>query len=70
MLDDAAKREIVSRMQVITGLDNPGFVLQIKTWLKENDVDIEGTIDERVLAALRRKGPDTGSTVRVREGGF
>lgn len=65
-LDDAAKREIVSRMQVITGLENPGSVQQLKTWLRENDVDIESLGKKEVKALLDKVPPELKEVLELR----
>ena len=65
-LDDAAKREIVNRMQVITGLENPGSVQQLKTWLRENDVDIESLGKKEVKALLDKVPPELKEVLELR----
>ena len=65
-LDEAAKREIVSRMQVITGLENPGSVQQLKSWLKENDVDIESLGKKEVKALLDKVPPELKEVLELR----
>ena len=65
-LDDAAKKEIVSRMQVITGLENPGSVQQLKTWLRENDVDIESLGKKEVKALLDKVPPELKEVLELR----
>ena len=65
-LDDAAKREIISRMQVITGLENPGSVQQLKTWLNDNDVDIESLGKKEVKALLDKVPPELKEVLELR----
>ena len=65
-LDDAAKREIVSRMQVITGLENPGSVQQLKAWLKENNVNIESLGKKEVKALLDKVPPELKEVLALR----
>ena len=65
-LDDAAKREIISRMQVITGLENPGSVQQLKTWLKDNHVDIESLGKKEVKALLDKVPPELKEVLELR----
>ena len=65
-LDDEAKREIVSRMQVITGLENPGSVQQLKTWLKDNHVDIESLGKKEVKALLDKVPPELKEVLELR----
>ena len=65
-LDDAAKREIVSRMQVITGLENPGSIQQLKTWLKDNHVDIESLGKKEVKALLDKVPPELKEVLELR----
>ena len=65
-LDDEAKREIVNRMQVITGLENPGSVQQLKTWLRENDVDIESLGKKEVKALLDKVPPELKEVLELR----
>ena len=65
-LDDAAKREIVSRMQAITGLENPGSVQQLKTWLRENNVNIESLGKKEVKALLDSVPPELKEVLELR----
>lgn len=65
-LDDEAKREIVSRMQIITGLENPGSVQQLKTWLKDNHVDIESLGKKEVKALLDKVPPELKEVLELR----
>ena len=65
-LDDEAKREIVSRMQVITGLENPGSVQQLKAWLNDNDVDIESLGKKEVKALLDKVPPELKEVLELR----
>ena len=65
-LDDEAKREIVSRMQVITGLENPGSVQQLKAWLKENNVNIESLGKKEVKALLDKVPPELKEVLALR----
>ena len=65
-LDDAAKREIVSRMQVITGLENPGSVQQLKAWLRENNVDIESLGKKEVKALLDKVPTELKEVLELR----
>ena len=65
-LDDAAKREIISRMQVITGLENPGSVQQLRTWLKDNHVDIESLGKKEVKALLDKVPPELKEVLELR----
>ena len=65
-LDDAAKREIISRMQVITGLENPGSVQQLKAWLRENDVDIESLGKKEVKALLDKVPTELKEVLELR----
>ena len=65
-LDDEAKREIVSRMQVITGLENPGSVQQLKTWLRENNVDIESLGKKNVKTLLDKVPQELKEVLELR----
>ena len=65
-LDDAAKREIVSRMQIITGLENPGSVQQLKAWLKDNHVDIESLGKKEVKSLLASVPPELKEVLELR----
>lgn len=65
-LDEEAKKEIVSRMQVITGLENPGSVQQLKTWLKNNNVDIESLGKKEVKALLDKVPPELKEVLELR----
>lgn len=65
-LDDAAKREIISHMQVITGLENPGSVQQLKTWLKDNHVDIESLGKKEVKGLLDKVPPELKEVLELR----
>lgn len=51
-MDSLSRQELVSRMQVITDLENPNSVSQVKTWLAENGLEVDSLGKKDVIAAL------------------
>lgn len=51
-MDSLSRQELVSRMQVITDLENPNSVSQVKTWLAENGLEVDSLDKKNVIAAL------------------
>jgi DNA polymerase len=51
-MDSLSRQELVSRMQVITDLENPNSVSQVKTWLAENGLEVDSLGKKNVIAAL------------------
>lgn len=66
-MDAEYKKKTLSRMQELTGLDNPGSVVQLKQWLKAHNIDVtsldkkavteimEAVSDDKVREVLRLK---------------
>jgi DNA polymerase len=54
-------------MREKTGLDNPGSVAQLKSWLSENDVEMESLGKKQVAAALPDAPENVAEVLRLRQ---
>lgn len=62
-LDEAYKAECTAEMQRLTGLDNPGSVAQLKSWLEMRGLFCD-SLDKAAVADLLERATDP-TTVRV-----
>ena len=51
-MDELAKEEIVDRMRLLTEVENPNSVLQLKEWLSDNGLEMDSLGKKDVKAAL------------------
>jgi len=55
-IDEQTKKDLMARMQKITGLDNPNSVMQLKGYLADNGLETE-TLGKKDVAALLKTVP-------------
>lgn len=55
-IDEQTKKDLMSRMQKLTGLDNPNSVMQLKGYLANNGLETE-TLGKKDVAALLKSVP-------------
>lgn len=55
-IDEQTKKDLMARMQKITGLDNPNSVMQLKGYLSDNGLETE-TLGKKDVAALLKTVP-------------
>ena len=55
-IDEQTKKDLMARMQKLTGLDNPNSVMQLKGYLADNGLDTE-TLGKKDVAALLKSVP-------------
>ena len=55
-IDEQTKKDLMSRMQKLTGLDNPNSVMQLKGYLADNGLETE-TLGKKDVAALLKSVP-------------
>ncbi|MEK4359923.1 DNA polymerase [Paenibacillus sp. FSL M7-1455] len=60
--DDQTREEITNRMRVLTKLENPNSVAQMKKWLSENGLETE-SLDKASVKTLLRTAPNQLSEV-------
>lgn len=60
--DDQTREVLTNRMRVLTKLENPNSVAQMKTWLSENGLETE-SLDKASVKTLLRTAPDRLSEV-------
>lgn len=60
--DDQTREVLTNRMRVLTKLENPNSVAQMKTWLSENGLETE-SLDKASIKTLLRTAPDHLSEV-------
>ena len=55
-IDEQTKKDLMARMQKLTGLDNPNSVMQLKGYLSDNGLETE-TLGKKDVAALLKAVP-------------
>ena len=55
-IDEQTKKDLMDRMQKLTGLDNPNSVMQLKGYLADNGLETE-TLGKKDVAALLKSVP-------------
>ena len=55
-IDEQTKKDLMDRMQKLTGLDNPNSVIQLKGYLADNGLETE-TLGKKDVAALLKSVP-------------
>lgn len=55
-IDEQTKKDLMTRMQKLTGLDNPNSVMQLKSYLADNGLETE-TLGKKDVAALLKSVP-------------
>lgn len=55
-LDKRSKEEITTRLQKITGLDNPNSVIQLRDWLREKGLEVD-SLDKKSVNELMKTSP-------------
>ena len=64
--DRLSQEEIVTRMKELSGLENPGSVQQLKTWLQERGVVVESLGRKQVEALLEEVPPQMSELLELR----
>lgn len=62
ILNSEEKKQLLSKMKELTGLDNPNSTAQMKNWLKNNGIKAE-SIDKKAVAELMSDVSDEVKTV-------
>lgn len=57
IFDEKSREELTTTMKVLTNLDNPNSVLQVKQWLSDNGVETE-SLGKKYVAALLKTAPE------------
>ena len=57
IFDEKSREELTTAMKVLTNLDNPNSVLQVKQWLSDNGVETE-SLGKKYVAALLKTTPE------------
>lgn len=57
IFDEKSKEELTTAMKVLTNLENPNSVVQIKQWLSDNGVETE-SLGKKNVAALIKTAPE------------
>lgn len=56
-LDEISKNKLTEEMQMMTGLENPNSVKQMKEWLSDNGLETD-TLGKKVVAEMIKDAPD------------
>ena len=65
-IDDQTKKDLMARMQKLTGLDNPNSVMQLKGYLANNGLEIETLGKKDVAALLKSVHADMAEVLNLR----
>ena len=65
-IDEFSKTDIISRMQKITGLENPGSVVQMKGYLTEHGMDTDSLGKKEVAAMIKTAPKELAEVLRLR----
>ena len=57
IFDEKSKEELTAAMRVLTNLDNPNSVVQVKQWLSDNGVETE-SLGKKNVTALIKTAPE------------
>ena len=66
-VDDQSRADLKAQMQMITALDNPNSVAQMKAWLNEHGMEIESLGKKEVAAMLKDAPPDMREALILRQ---
>lgn len=55
--DERSKKELTEQMQVLTNLDNPNSVAQMKAWLSDNGLETD-TLGKKAVAEMIKTAPE------------
>jgi DNA polymerase I - 3'-5' exonuclease and polymerase domains len=56
-IDQTSREELITQMQVLTNLDNPNSVQQMKNWLADNGLETD-TLGKKAVTEMLKTAPD------------
>ena len=66
-LDEITKEKLMAKMQELTNLDNPNSVMQMKSWLVENGLEMESLGKKEVAETLKTAPPLLAEVLELRQ---
>lgn len=66
-IDEMTKERLMSKMQELTGLENPNSVMQMKEWLSERGIEAESLDKKSVEALLKTAEPLLSDVLYLRQ---
>lgn len=66
-LDELTKSSLLAKMQQLTGLENPNSVMQIKTWLSQNGLEVDSLGKKEVAEVLKTAPPLLCQVLELRQ---
>ena len=66
-LDELTKSSLIAKMQQLTGLENPNSVMQMKTWLSQNGLEVDSLGKKEVAEVLKTAPPLLGQVLELRQ---
>ena len=66
-VDDQSRKDLTAQMQMLTALDNPNSVAQMKAWLTEHGMEIESLGKKEVAAMLKDAPADLREALILRQ---
>ncbi len=67
LFDEQAKSSLSEKMKKLTGLDNPNSVQQMRDWLSENGLEMDGLGKKEVLSALKTASEPLKTVLSLRQ---
>lgn len=66
-MDELSKNAIMDRLKEVTGLDNPGSVIQMREWLMKRGMETDSLNKETVARLLETAPPDLAEVLQLRQ---
>ncbi len=66
-LDELTKSSLLAKMQQLTGLENPNSVMQMKTWLSQNGLEVDSLGKKEVAEVLKTAPPLLCQVLELRQ---
>lgn len=65
--DQKSKEQLVTKIQDLTGIENPNSVMQMKAWLSENGIETESLDKKAVKELIARTPPKISEVLEIRQ---
>lgn len=66
-MDTRSRGELTEKMQLLTNLDNPNSVQQMKQWLSDNGMEVDSLGKKAVAALLKTAPPELAEVLELRQ---
>ena len=66
-MDELSKSAVMDRLKKVTGLENPGSVIQMREWLMERGTETDSLDKKTVIRLLETAPPDLAEVLQLRQ---